>query len=924
MRSDAGGYPDNHNHFVMAGDIDAMVEAAERQGISAIAFSEHNFHLDEAREAIPYLAARWTPEGPPLPLARYVEEVRTAGERSRVQVLLGLEVDVRPEDDAFEQATDAFTAHRDDWDIVLGSVHTMSDDVSVQDEPVAMSPDDAWADYLGRVTIAAGSGRFDVISHPVRLGYSMHGIPAAVPSLLDGVARVAASEGVAVEVNGADFAATAGSRGAARRDPRAPRRADQPGLGRAPAELRRSRARGAPAAAGAWRPPPRAVRATADGAGPASQLAHKLRDVKRYHVTTFGCQMNVHDSERIKGLLESLGLGEAPSQDEADVVVFNTCTIREKADDRFVTHLMQARAAKERHPERSIVVGGCWSESMKDELFERYPFVDLAFGPGNISRLGDFIGAGGELPAGPLLDVRRVRGRPARAPRSPAPGVGADLDGLQLDLLVLHRAVRARPRAVAVARDPRGRGRGARAGRRARDHAARPERQLVGARPAACRSGSASAGCCGGSTPCPASSASATRARTRRTCATTSSPRIASAPRSASTSTCRCSRARRASCARCAAPTRVSATSRSPSACVTEVPGLALTTDIIVGFPGETEDDFRETLEVVDEVGYDHAFTFIYSPRRGTDAGRMESQVPEDVKHERLERLVERIQAHADARNQRARRHRRRGARRGHVAHRSRTRTRQDPHEQDRDLPGAGRARHVLHRAGRVGHVDDAAGCARARRRHRAERCTRSSPSSGRRPPARRRLALALAERGGGEVVAADAMGLYAGLPVLTAQPTPAERERAPHRLVGVWPLDHVGLGRRVCARSRTRRSTTCRARGRLPIVTGGTGSTCAPRSSTWRCRRASTDVRARCASGSTTREGGEAAHAALARRDPRAAAAIHPNDRRRVVRALELARSGASLRPRRRPALERGDARAGDRVRARLAAATS
>ena len=205
MRSDAGGYPDNHNHFVMAGDIDAMVEAAERQGISAIAFSEHNFHLDEAREAIPYLAARWTPEGPPLPLARYVEEVRTAGERSRVQVLLGLEVDVRPEDDAFEQATDAFTAHRDDWDIVLGSVHTMSDDVSVQDEPVAMPPDDAWADYLGRVTIAAGSGRFDVISHPVRLGYSIHGIPAAVPSLLEGVARVAASEGVAVEVNGADF-----------------------------------------------------------------------------------------------------------------------------------------------------------------------------------------------------------------------------------------------------------------------------------------------------------------------------------------------------------------------------------------------------------------------------------------------------------------------------------------------------------------------------------------------------------------------------------------------------------------------------------------------------------------------------------------------------------------------------------------------
>jgi tRNA-2-methylthio-N6-dimethylallyladenosine synthase len=81
------------------------------------------------------------------------------------------------------------------------------------------------------------------------------------------------------------------------------------------------------------------------------------------------------------------------------------------------------------------------------------------------------------------------------------------------------------------------------------------------------------------------------------------------------------------------------------------VPDCAITTDIIVGFPGETEADFQETLEVAEEVGYDGAFTFIYSPRRGTDAGTMENQVPEDVKHERLERLVERVQAHADARN---------------------------------------------------------------------------------------------------------------------------------------------------------------------------------------------------------------------------------------------------------------------------------
>jgi tRNA-2-methylthio-N6-dimethylallyladenosine synthase len=122
--------------------------------------------------------------------------------------------------------------------------------------------------------------------------------------------------------------------------------------------------------------------------------------VKTYSVTTFGCQMNVHDSERIKGLLESLGLGEAVDPEAADFLVFNTCTIREKADDRLVAHLMDARAAKQRDPDKVIVVGGCWSESMKDELFDRYPFVDLAFGPGNIHKLGDYIAAGGEVPRG--------------------------------------------------------------------------------------------------------------------------------------------------------------------------------------------------------------------------------------------------------------------------------------------------------------------------------------------------------------------------------------------------------------------------------------------------------------------------------------------------------------------------------------------
>ena len=117
--------------------------------------------------------------------------------------------------------------------------------------------------------------------------------------------------------------------------------------------------------------------------------------MKRYYVTTFGCQMNAHDSERIKGLLEELGLGEAAVPDEADVLVFNTCTIREKPDTRLAAHLGNARVLKQRDPELVIAVGGCYAEAQRERIFEQYPFIDVAFGPGSIAHLGDWIGAGG-------------------------------------------------------------------------------------------------------------------------------------------------------------------------------------------------------------------------------------------------------------------------------------------------------------------------------------------------------------------------------------------------------------------------------------------------------------------------------------------------------------------------------------------------
>src|SRR5512138_1092789 len=85
-----------------------------------------------------------------------------------------------------------------------------------------------------------------------------------------------------------------------------------------------------------------------------------------YHVTTFGCQMNAHDSERIKGMLEELGLGEAASQDEADVIVLNTCTIREKPDTKFAAYMGNAAALKRAQPDTVIAVGGCYAEAQRD------------------------------------------------------------------------------------------------------------------------------------------------------------------------------------------------------------------------------------------------------------------------------------------------------------------------------------------------------------------------------------------------------------------------------------------------------------------------------------------------------------------------------------------------------------------------------
>ena len=206
--------------------------------------------------------------------------------------------------------------------------------------------------------------------------------------------------------------------------------------------------------------------------------------MRRYHVTTFGCQMNAHDSERIKGMLESLGLGEAPSQEDADVLVFNTCTIREKPDTKLAAYLGDAGARKRQNPDLVVAVGGCYAEAQRDRIFELYPQVDVAFGPGSIPHLGDWIGAGGMAPRGRFGTHEHFAGDlPMHRERAFSAWVQVSMGCNSKCSYCIVPAVRGREQSrrpgEIVAEVTRLAGDGVQ-----RDHAARPERELVGTRPA--------------------------------------------------------------------------------------------------------------------------------------------------------------------------------------------------------------------------------------------------------------------------------------------------------------------------------------------------------------------------------------------------------------------------------------------------------
>ena len=405
----------------------------------------------------------------------------------------------------------------------------------------------------------------------------------------------------------------------------------------------------------------------------------------RYHVTTFGCQMNEHDSERMKGMLESLGYDEIPERREADLILFNTCSIREKADERFIAHLQEARAAKRRRPEVVVGVGGCWAQSVKEDVFRQFPFVDVAFGPGQVHKLAEFL-TSDSLTAQGYFEFEGFTGHlPEKRARDFQGWLQISV-GSVLPLLLLHSAVDAGPRGLAA--DGRARRRGKADGR-----GGVRELTLLGQNVNSY-----------GRDLRPRESFSELLARVdavdgiERIRYTSPHPKdmredvaraTPSCRRCASTSTFRSSR----DLAHPQAMRRTYNRERylARVAMLREhLPDVALTTDHR-RVPGETEEDFRETLEVAEEVGYDGAFTFIYSPRRGTEAADLAGRVPHEVAVERMERLVEVVQRRAREPGPALRRAHARCSRRGPVAHRSDPDTRSNAPQQGRNFTGVGR-----------------------------------------------------------------------------------------------------------------------------------------------------------------------------------------------------------------------------------------
>ena len=365
------------------------------------------------------------------------------------------------------------------------------------------------------------------------------------------------------------------------------------------------------------------------------------RRPQSYHVVTYGCQMNAHDSEKLAGLLREMGMAEAPTREEADLVLFNTCCVRDNAERRALGNVTWLKELKRDKPELLIGVCGCMIQQpgMAEKILKQYKFIDLAFGTANLHRLP-------QLLYEELTTHRRVvevdQGEDVIAEGLPVKRLRPDhayitimygCDNFCSYCIVPYVRGRERSRDMdAIVREAEELYRGG-----------VKEIMLLGQ----------NVNSYGKGLPGEPTFAQLLRRLDAigipRIRFMTSHPKDLSDELIAAMGTCKhvCPqfhlpvqsgsdeilKAMNRHYDRASYLDKVEKLRRA-------VPGIGLTTDIIVGFPGETEAQFEDTLSLVRQVGYDSAFTFIYSPRPGTKAAKMTDQVPADVAQARLERLL--------------------------------------------------------------------------------------------------------------------------------------------------------------------------------------------------------------------------------------------------------------------------------------------
>jgi tRNA-2-methylthio-N6-dimethylallyladenosine synthase len=379
---------------------------------------------------------------------------------------------------------------------------------------------------------------------------------------------------------------------------------------------------------------------------------------RTYQVRTYGCQMNVHDSERLAGLLDAAGYQRAADGADADVVVFNTCAVRENADNKLYGNISHLVPRKQANPDMQIAVGGCLAQKDRDAVLKRAPWVDVVFGTHNIGSLPTLLDRArhnrvaqveivealqefpSTLPAAresayaawvsisvgcnntcTFCIVPALRGKEVdRRPGDVLAEVQSLVDQGVLEVTLLGQNVNAY--GVSFATDERLREDPKTWGDTARDRGAfakllRACGQINGLERVRFTS------------PHPAEFTDDVidaMAETPNVCPTLHMPlqsgsdRILKAMR-------RSYRAER----------YLGIVERVRSA----IPHAAITTDLIVGFPGETEQDFQATLDVVEAARFANAFTFQYSKRPGTPAADLPDQIPKAVVQERYQRLID-------------------------------------------------------------------------------------------------------------------------------------------------------------------------------------------------------------------------------------------------------------------------------------------